>query len=267
MADITLVGLGILNVDHLTREAERALREANEVLYLDIGIATPAYLASLSAKVTPLYEESYSEKGHRLKAYHHMAARVLAAALEHRPVCFAMQGHPVVGAYAPALIKRLAPLLGLEVAVQPGISALDCVFAALMLDPLVEGLQCYEATDILLRRRALQNDVPLLVWQVGALESRLHSDKISKPERFHRFSNHLRQFYPPDHPVAAVFAAPHPLMETDVWWFPLAELAAKAEDLHAGVTLYLPPASHRPLQDRELLDLIDSEDHLRRITR
>jgi uncharacterized protein YabN with tetrapyrrole methylase and pyrophosphatase domain len=267
MADITIVGLGILNVDHITHEAERAIRAAKEVFYLDTGVATRSYLEGLSPKVTPLFETSYSEGGHRLKAYHQMAASVLAAALEHQPVCFALQGHPVVGATAPALVKRLAPLLDLEVVVLPGISAMDCIFAELMLDPVVEGLQNYEATDLLLRRRQLQNDVPLLIWQVGTLESRMHSRKISKPERFYRFRDYLRQFYPPDHPVAAIYAAPHPLMTTRLEWFPLAKIAEKAEDLHLGATLYLPPANHRPVQDRALLELIDSPEHLKRITR
>ena len=43
MADIYILGLGILNVDHMTRETERVLRRCSEVLYVDTGVATQAF--------------------------------------------------------------------------------------------------------------------------------------------------------------------------------------------------------------------------------
>ncbi len=132
MADIYIAGLGVLNIDQITRETERVIRRSNEVLYVDTGVATRPYLESLCPRATSLFETSYEETGHRLNAYHHMAARVLDAALDHPPVTFAMHGHPIVGAYAPFLIRDMASLLGLEVLVLPGISAMDCLFAELI---------------------------------------------------------------------------------------------------------------------------------------
>ena len=98
VTDVYIVGLGVLNVDHITRETERAIRRSNEVLYVDTGVATRTYLTTLCSRVTSLFETSYEEDGHRLNAYHHMAARVLDAAMDHPPVTFAMHGHPIVGA-------------------------------------------------------------------------------------------------------------------------------------------------------------------------
>ena len=65
MADITIVGLGVANVDQITREAERAIRAANEVLYVDTGVATHTYLESLCPRVTSLFETAYEESGQR----------------------------------------------------------------------------------------------------------------------------------------------------------------------------------------------------------
>ncbi len=264
--DIYLVGLGICGIDQITAETERVLRHAREVLFVDTGVATRRYLESLCPRVTSLFDESYADDGHRLGAYHHMAARTIDAALDHAPVAFAMQGHPIVGACAPALIRDAAGLLGLSVRVLPGISALDCVFAELLLDPCLHGLQMYEATDLLLRRRPLQADVPALIWQVGSLETRLHTQRRSRPERFTRFQIHLRRFYPAAHPVTAVFATPHPLMQSTIRRFALDEIGSHAHDLHAGFTLYVPPLHARPIEDAELCRLVDSAEHLRRIT-
>jgi len=266
MADIYILGLGILNVDQVTREAERALRRSNEVLYLDTGVATQAWLESLCPQVTPLFGSSYAEGGARLQGYHHMAAKVLEAALSHPPVSFALQGHPVVGATAPGLVARAAEVLGLEVEVLPGISAMDCLFAELMLDPVVDGLQIFEATDLLLRRRPLQADVPALIWQVGAVESCLYTARTSRPERFARLRSYLLEYYPPEHRVIAVHAATHPLSATERHEFAVGEIEAQAHLLHAGVTLFVPALGRRPIVDTVLLEKLGSETHLRRIT-
>jgi hypothetical protein len=267
MPEIYIVGLGIVNVDQITREAERAIRECHEVLYLDTGIATRQFLEGLCPRVTGLYETSYVEGAHRLEAYGHMAARVVDAALDHPPVAFAVQGHPVVGMQAPILIRDMAAALGLSVKVLPGISAMDCLFAELMIDPCLSGLQMYEATDLLLRRRPLQPDVPALIWQVGAIETRLHTMSRSRPERFERLRAHLVRFYPPTHVVSAVFAAPHPLMNSRIIPFALEAIGRHAAELHAGYTLYIPASGIRPIEDQELLSRIDSRQWLHQITR
>ena len=266
MADIYMVGLGVLNVDHITRETERVIRRSNEVLYVDTGVATPAYLESLSPRATSLFATSYEENGHRLNAYYGMAARVLDAAMDHPPVTFAMHGHPIVGAYAPFLIRDMARLLDLEVLVLPGVSAMDCLFAELMVDPCASGMQMYEATDLLLRRRPLQPDVPALIWQIGCVETRLHSQRVSKSERFERLRAHLLRFYPPEHRSAAVYSTPHPLMPSTVHRFALQDICARARSLHAGFTLFIPAVCERPVEDRDLLRQMDSVEHLRRIT-
>ena len=266
VADVYIVGLGILNVDHMTRETERVIRRSNEVLYVDTGVATQAYLKSLCPLVTPMFERCYKEDGHRLTAYHHMAVQVLEAALDHPPVTFAMHGHPIVGTYAPFLIRDMAGLLDLEVLVLPGISAMDSLFAELMVDPCVSGMQMYEATDLLLRRRPLQPDVPALIWQIGNLETRLHTTRVSKPERFEGLREHLLRFYPPRHGVTAAYSTPHPLMPSTAHRLLLQDLCDHAPVLHAGFTLFVPPVNERPVEDFELLRQMDSVEHLARIT-
>jgi len=63
MSDITIVGLGVLNVDQVTYETVRAIRRSKEVLYVDTGVATRAFLQNLCPKVTSLYETSYCDAG------------------------------------------------------------------------------------------------------------------------------------------------------------------------------------------------------------
>lgn len=267
MTHVWIAGLGLQTVTQLTREVEQAIRQSREVLYLDTGAATRQHLETLCPHVTSLFDESYREERPRVSAYEHMAIRVVEAALDHPPVTFAIHGHPLIAAHPPFLVMEMARALGLRVEVLPGISALDAIFADLHLDPVVHGIQMYEATDLLLRRRPLFNDVPAILWQIGPLETALHTQRVSRPERFARFVAHLRQYYPQRHQVAAIYCSPHPILPPHILRFAIEDMGDHAETIHTGFTLYIPPSVGRAVADRELAAQLYSTEHLRKITR
>lgn len=262
--DIYIVGLGIVNVHQITREVDEALRRSCEILYLAQEFGLVEYLQQLCPKVTNLHSVSYREGDNRMNAYNMMTAKVIEAALDHPPVTFALYGHPLVFALPPFQILKVASLLGLRVRLLPGISAMDCLFIDLKLDP-GRGLQIYEATDMLLLQRPLQPEVACLIWQIGAIESLLYSVATNRPERFSRLKNYLLQYYPPEHKVIAAYSSTFPLIPSLLTEFPLGEIEAYAQKLHAGVTLYIPPVSTRPVVDLELLKDLDSVSHLQKI--
>lgn len=259
--DIYVVGLGIKGIEHVTRETEAAFRRSNEILAVATHPAVLTYLESMGPKVTNLHTISYREDEHRLDAYDTMAASVLAAALEHPPVTFALYGHPMIYVLPSRQVMQAAPYLGLKAEVQPGISSLDTIFCDLGIDPASDGLQMYEATDLLLRRRPLQPDVPCLIWQVGTVESVLYSTAMSRPERFSRIKEYLLQFYPPEHELIAVYSTHHPLLDPTMTKFKLGEMEAHHYDLHQGLTVYIPPVQIRAVEDLELARKIESQDH------
>jgi hypothetical protein len=109
--------------------------------------------------------------------------------------------------------------------------------------------------------------VPAIIWQIGPLETCLHSMAVSRPERFSRLIAHLRQYYPPRHEVVAIYCSPHPILPPAIFRFALEDMGEYAQEIHAGFTLYVPPAASRPIQDYDLLAKLYSVDHLRSITR
>lgn len=127
-------------------------------------------------------------------------------------------------------------------------------------------MQMYEATDLLLRRRPLQPDVPSLIWQIGNVETRLHSTRISRPQRFERLCTHLLQFYPANQELIAFYSSPHPLMRSTKLRIALRDLTEQAHKLHAGYTLLIPPVHERSIEDLELLKNLDSVEHLWQMT-
>jgi Rps23 Pro-64 3,4-dihydroxylase Tpa1-like proline 4-hydroxylase len=263
--DLYIVGLGIMGVRQITHEVESVLRRSREVLFVDADFGVEEYLAQLCEKVTDLVP-MYQELEPRINAYDRMATAALEAALDHPPVTFAVYGHPLVYVYPSMQILRAAALLGIRVQVLPGISTLDALLIDLGLDPGFSGLQMYEATDLLLRDRPLQPDVPCILWQVGAVETLLHSTAPSIPARFQRLQTHLLNFYPPDHPVTAIYTSTFPLAPSTVASFPLAEFATRFPQLPQGATVYIPPVGLRDVANQDLIADAGSVDHLGQIT-
>lgn len=264
--DIWIIGTGMVPVDQLTIEAERAVRRSRQVLVADTGVATLEWLQARCEDVIDVFDGLYTAGQERIHAYQRVADKVIAAAKEKGPVTFAIHGHPLVFSTPPFLVIEAAREAGLTVRVLPGISATAQILCDLAIDPGTHGIQMMEATDMLVRRRPLQPDMPALIWQIGNVETRLHSYRPSLPERFARLIKHLSLYYPEEHEVIAVYARPHPLARRTIIRTPLSQLATHASALHIGFTLYVPSVGARPIHDRELADLIDDPAHLAAIT-
>jgi uncharacterized protein YabN with tetrapyrrole methylase and pyrophosphatase domain len=251
--DIAIVGLGIVGVHQITGEVEETIRRCRHTFVIDSGFGVVSYLKSICAGVTslaPLYERGKD----RLPTYRRMAAEVVNAAIARSPVCFATYGHPLVYCYPAVLIQRAAKLLNLRVETFPGISSLDTLLVDLGIDPAVDGLQMYETTDLLLRRRPIQNDVPCVLWQVTAIAEPTYQTDRRSAEQFLSLQNYLLEFYPPDHPITLVLSKTFPLLESIVEKYRVGTLATDLERGPQTGNLYIPPVRRREVKDQQLFE-------------
>jgi hypothetical protein len=256
---VHVVGLGITAGVHLTPEVAGVLATCRRAYYLDSGLGVPEQIAGLGPEPVGLFAETYVVGGDRAVGYRQIAARVVEDALtEERPLALAIHGHPTVFSYPARLVADLCDALGIGVRVWAGVSAIDTVLAELRIDPSVLGLAMFEATDLMARDRSLPVDVPVLVWQVGMLGSNLYAAAPSRAERLAGLQASIERSHGPDHPVTAVFTSPHPAVPTVRYDFPARELAAHAPALHAGFTLFVPPAAVRPVAPERLATLLDA---------
>jgi Rps23 Pro-64 3,4-dihydroxylase Tpa1-like proline 4-hydroxylase len=264
--DLYIVGTGIVGVRHITREVDDAFRRCREVLIVDSGFGVREHIQERCPVVTDLIPVTYREGEPRIEAYDRMSTAVIEAALDHPPVAFALYGHPQVYVYPTMQVTQAAEALGLRVKVLPGVSALDTLIIDIGLDPGYAGLQMYDATDLLLRKRPLQPDVPCILWQIGAVETVLHSTAGSTPARFQRLQDTLSEFYPQDHELRAVLTSTYPLVPSRVDTFQLQELASRGPSIPHGASLYIPPTELRAVVDSELYAATLSPAHLGGIT-
>ena len=235
---LTIVGTGI-RLGQLTFEARVVLEHADKLLYLVADPLTQSWILRTNGKAESL-EHLYARGKNRLDTYRAMVERILACVREGLEVCVAFYGHPGVFVYPSHEAIRLARLEGFSARMLPGISALDCLFADLGVDPATTGCQSYEATDFLIHRRQIDTGSALILWQIGAVGQVDYRRKCNS-RGLAVLVETLGEHYAASHPTVIYEASQFPICDPVIERVPLASIP-RARVTH-GSTLYLPPKS------------------------
>ena len=240
---LVVVGTGITLVAHTTLETLDCLKRADRLLYLVTEPATETWLRDLNRSAETL-RDCYAPGKSRLDSYREMVERMLAAVRTGASVCAAFYGHPGVFVNPGHEAVRRARREGFQARMLPGISAEDCLFADLGVDPVDSGCQSYEATDFLAYRRRIDPTSALILWQAGVLgEASIARRSGGRPERLKRLAKVLRRHYDERHPVVLYEAAVFPICKPHIKRVTLAKLATTR--IGSMVTLYIPPKPSR----------------------
>jgi uncharacterized protein YabN with tetrapyrrole methylase and pyrophosphatase domain len=234
---LTVVGTGIRCGVQLTPEARAALLRADRVLHLGADPLMREWLSTLRPDATSLHS-LYVPGKKRAETYEEMVNAILAPVREGYDVCAAFYGHAGVFVSPSHEAIRRARAAGFEAKMLPAISAEDCLFADLGIDPGRTGCQSYEATSFLLTNRPVDVAAVLILWQVGVLGEWGHGRKTD-PQRLGLLVGRLLELYPAEHEVILYEASPYPVGDAIAVRTPLRRLAE--EVLTTATTLVVPP--------------------------
>ena len=241
---LTVVGTGMLIAGQVTHEALSAMEEAEKLYFLVTDIVTSRWLGQLNPSAESLYG-CYADGKPREDTYAEMVDRILASVREGRRVVVAFYGHPGIFVAPSHEAIRQAKAEGYSAQMLPGISAEDCLFADLGIDPGERGCQSFEATDFLLRRRIFDPTSTLVLWQIGGIGVfDFHSRALWSRQGLEVLERELLRHYPIDHEVVIYEAVPYPTLPPKILRVPLAAMARAEVSIRS--TLYVPP-----LPDRE----------------
>jgi Tetrapyrrole (Corrin/Porphyrin) Methylases len=240
---LTVVSTGIKAIAQITQETRHRLEMAEKVLYLFADPITTRWVQELNPTAESM-EDLYKVGTERREIYAAMVQRILSWVRRDFAVCAAFYGHAGVFVAPGHEAVRRAQAEGFDAELLPGVSAEDCLFADLGIDPAAMGCQSYEATDFLLHPKRFDASVPLVLWQVGVVGSFrhvLHPD----PHGIRMLAEYLLQFYRGDHVAVIYEAAQLPVCGPRITEVKLNGLP------HAPVpplsTLYVPPAGQPTL--------------------
>lgn len=251
---LTIVGTGIMLIAHMTAEAQAQIARADKAFFLMTQPVAEEWMHQLNPSAESL-AGFYSPQRDRFEVYHAIVEHVLQAVRADKAVCVAFYGHPSVFVTPTQELVRLCQAESYPVTVLPGISAEDCLFADLQLDPGQQGCQSYEATDFLVRPRHFDQSTPLILWQAGAIGHFKVIDATLDPAKgLAALASMLRRSYPASHPIIMYEAATLPTHEPTIVRMRLDQLSTGAVSPFA--TLYIPPIGLPAVNQRMLEQLL-----------
>ncbi|MBL8542260.1 MAG: hypothetical protein JNJ63_00490 [Hyphomonadaceae bacterium] len=251
---LVVVGTGLTLAGHLSAEARRVIIEADIVLALMGDRVVEAWLRTLNPRLERL-EDQYEAASSRPRAYRAMSERMLELVRSGLAVVVALYGHPGVFVTPSHEAIARARAEGFNAVMLPAISAEDCLFADLGVDPGASGCQSYEARDFFAHARAFDPSAALILWQIAVLGDGAFRDFAPRPGALAALALVLLDVYPPAHRVAVYAGARLPTERPRIDWL-------KLEDLHLAEidqssTLYVPPL-REPSPSPSRLALLES---------
>lgn len=244
---LVCVGIGMTLGSHIAPLARSHIEQADVVFAAVSDGVVEQWVEGMHADVRslqPLYDRGSS----RMQTYHAMVDSLLAEVRQGKRVCAAFYGHPGVFSWPAQRAVKQARSEGFDAHMEPGISAEDCLYADLGIDPGEFGCQHFEATQLMLYKRRLDPSAYLVLWQAGVAGDRSLT-RLSTPADYRQILvNVLLGDYPVDHPVIIYRAVTLPIHEPRIDTVALGELPEAAIEMQD--TLVLAPAqSMQPNRD------------------
>lgn len=258
LGSIACVGLGMTLGSHLTPLARSFIEQADVVFAaLSDGIVE-MWLERMHSDVRSLHPY-YGEGKSRMTTYREWVETMMTQVRAGKRVCGVFYGHPGVFAWSPHKVIEVAKSEGFSAHMEPGISAEDCLYADLGIDPGRFGCQHFEASQLLFYERRIDPTSYLILWQVGLVGDLSLTRFKTGPAYRKVLVDVLSQHYPLDHQVI-IYAAPTlPIQQPEIRRVALRDLPNAS--MTAKETVVLPPAE--PLRHnhavRARLEALDKE--------
>jgi precorrin-6B methylase 1 len=248
---LTAVGIGIRAPAQASLEASKSIAQAEKVFSVVADPLAQYWIMGLNSNTQPL-GSLYAAGKPRFETYREMVEIILASVRENRRVCAVAYGHPGIFAYPFHESIRRARAEGYSAEMLAGISAEDCLFADLGIDPADAGCCSYEATEFLVHARDIDPTANLVLWQIGCIGESSYSEKeeVWNYDGLALLADRLLKVYRPNHGAIVYEAARLPLCEPAITRVELGKL--RETRIKAISTLYVPPMT-KPRVDEAML--------------
>ncbi|NHZ33377.1 SAM-dependent methyltransferase [Massilia rubra] len=235
---LTVVGSGIKSVGHITLETQGWIKEADIVVYCVADPATEIWIKKNSKASFDLYT-LYGNAKPRIDTYNDMVDVMVNHTRAGKRCCGVFYGHPGVFVLPSHKAIKILRDEGYEATMLPAISALDCLYADLGIDPSTNGSQEFEATDLLLRERQLHIDMHAVIWQIGCVGDLGFKFSGYDNRNLNVLVDYLETFYKPTHGVIHYQGSQYPVCPPSIEHVELRDL--RKSKVTGISTLYIPP--------------------------
>jgi len=236
---LTVLGFGIKFISHLTPETTAFMEGADKVLYLLNDPVAKDWVQNNIHNAESL-DPFYQHHPLRHDNYWAIAEHIVETVQQGLNVCVLVYGHPAILAEPGLIAVEQAKKLGLKAKILPGISAEDCLFADLEINPGSCGCQSFQADDLLVYERPVSAASHLVLWQIGCIGSLGDVEEHNNAVGIRLLTDYLAKQYPSDHKVILYEASQYTCFQPRTEMVLLKDLPqAKISSIS---TLYVPPA-------------------------
>lgn len=236
---LVCVGTGMTLGSHITPLARSYIEKADVVF---VGVSdgvVELWVKQMHPDVRSL-QPYYREGKSRMQTYREMTEAMLTEVRAGKNVCGAFYGHPGVFALPPHRAVEIARREGFRAHMEPGVSAEDCLYADLGIDPGRVGCQHFEASQLLFFKRRIDPTAYLVLWQVGVVGDQSLARFSTGAAYRQVLVDRLAEDYPLDHEIILYRGVTLPIQQPRVERIALGDLPGAELDLE--VTVIVPPA-------------------------
>lgn len=225
---------------HITPLARSYIEKADVVFTALSDGVLELWLARMNSDVRSL-QRYYCEGKSRLQTYREMVDAILAEVRAGKRVCGAFYGHPGVFAWPTHKAIELARSEGYAAHMEPGISAADCLYADLGIDPGKYGCQHFEASQFMFYKRRIDTAAYLILWQIGVAGDQSLARFSTGASHRQVLVDLLSRDYAQSHEVILYKAVTLAISRPEIVKLPLGSLPEAECDMHS--TLVIPPSN------------------------
>lgn len=243
---LVCVGTGMTLGAHISPIVRSYIQEAEFLYVLASDGLVEQWLLEMNSNAQSL-QNFYQVGQSRLISYNAMVSCIVDKVVEGNKVVAAFYGHPSVFACVPHQAIQQVASLGLSSKVEPGISAEDCLYADLQIDPGEFGCAHYETSQFMFYKRQIDTAAYLILWQVCIAGDTTFTQLSTNASYREVLIQILLKFYPSDHTVI-LYEAPtlpvHTFRRTEIMLQDLVNA-----ELNQQTTLVIPPAQVMELNE------------------
>ena len=244
---LVCVGTGMTLGAHISAIATSYIEQADVVFSLMSTGITERWVDEMHNDVRSL-QYCYQEGKNRNITYNEMVEAILTEVRAGKSVVGVFYGHPGVFACVSHRAIKQAKKENYAAHMEAGISAEDCLYADLAIDPGKTGCINYETSQFMFYQRNIDPAAHLVLWQVG-LAGDKSLEKFATGKAYRQvLVDLLLETYPADHQVILYQAKVLPIDTMRAEYIALADLVDAELFMHT--TLVIPPSEKmRPNQE------------------
>lgn len=256
LGSLVCVGTGMTLGAHISPIAKSYIEQADVVFSLMSTGITERWLDEMHHNVRSL-QCYYQEGKNRNTTYNEMVEAILTEVRAGKSVVCAFYGHPGVFACVSHRAIKQAKQEDFPAHMEAGISAEDCLFADLAIDPGRTGCINYETSQFMFYQRNIDPAAHLILWQVGLAGDKSLA-KFSTGKAYRQvLVDLLLETYPSDHQVILYQAKVLPIDTMRAERIALSDLVDAELFMHT--TLVIPP-SEKMQPNKKILDKLAEID-------